>query len=491
MVHREEFLMVAHLTHDTAMIAWGAFFFEQERSEADARGFFDYKLLDDDDLRKKDRMKPWPVRRNGSIGQDAESYGAARVRIRTADTDWEDAWSGSATHCTITGLSPNTRYWYQVEVEGTAWGQAPRTFIVHDFNRGKFRDADAGQPYLYSFQTFPLPDQPTPPFTFAIIGDPGTGQRAQLLVARALVDCVERENIRFLLTTGDNIYMQGSLIQKAWGKLSGRTRMSGDEDDDWFTAFFLPYGHVLNRMPVFPSIGNHDSVETEEGDDLGQMLDNFYLPARFPEFAKKWGLGQPGPDAIFYRFRFGRDVEFVAVDTSFTEHASEHQTWGVRAPGDTAKQPPLLSPQHQEFVADTLRKPAALRFVYGHHPAFCVGPNHPDTPLVQRLAREFADESELIISIAGHEHNFQHHFDGRLHYILSGAAGKCSEVPHLPDPPANLCCHWSEPHFLLVKVDGEQVTVRAINGDGEVGQLVSTCNRPEHPNHEIAIARIG
>jgi hypothetical protein len=386
-------------------------------------------------------------------------------------------------------LKPNTRYWYQVQIDGKPWAQTPSSFEVHDFNRGRFRQNQDSRPFVYSFQTFPDPDQPASAFTFAIVGDPGSGTRTQLLLAQQLVRRVESDNIRFLLTCGDNIYMQGSLLQKGFAKLTGRTRMSGDEDDDWFTAFFLPYAHLWNRLPIFPAMGNHDSEETEEADDLGQVLDNFYMPARFPEFAKAWGLGQPGPDAIFYRFRFGSDVEFVAVDTSFTEHATLQQTWNTNPQQGGSRQPPLLSPQHRQFVAETLRRPAALRLVYGHHPPFCLGPHHPDTPLVQQLIKEVGAASGQVISLAGHEHNFQHHRDGNVHYLLSGAAGKSSAVPTRSPAPRPACCFNSESHFLLVTVERDQVKVRAIGSDGQPLRLNSTGNHSAHTNNEIVIPR--
>ena len=55
---------------------------------------------------------------------------------------------------------------------------------------------------------------------------------------------------------------------------------TGDEDDDWFFTFFQPYRYVINRIPVYPSIGNHDADETEQHDDRAQVEDNFYLRER-------------------------------------------------------------------------------------------------------------------------------------------------------------------------------------------------------------------
>ena len=55
---------------------------------------------------------------------------------------------------------------------------------------------------------------------------------------------------------------------------------TGDEDDDWFFTFFQPYRYVMNRIPVYPCIGNHDGDETEVNDDRDQIIDNFYLAER-------------------------------------------------------------------------------------------------------------------------------------------------------------------------------------------------------------------
>ena len=67
-------------------------------------------------------------------------------------------------------------------------------------------------------------------------------------------------------------------------------------------------------MPVCPSIGNHDTRETEECDDRGQVMDNFYLATRLAS-EEAAGRASVGP-GLFYRFRVASDVEFVCIDTS-------------------------------------------------------------------------------------------------------------------------------------------------------------------------------
>ena len=122
---------------------------------------------------------------------------------------------------------------------------------------------------------------------------PSTEKRRQLrgrAGARAGRDAYDA---RLILTTGDNIYASKRFL--LW------TGDSGDEDDDWFFTYFQPYRYVLNRIPVCPSIGNHDTQETEEHDDREQVMDNMYLRERLAgeEAAGRASVG-PG---LFYRFR--------------------------------------------------------------------------------------------------------------------------------------------------------------------------------------------
>ena len=100
-----------------------------------------------------------------------------------------------------------------------------------------------------------------------------TRAHRQQQVANALRQVVDQDDVRLILTTGDNIYAGRRILGVSIGG-------TGDEDDDWFFTYFQPYRYILNRIPVYPSIGNHDADETEEHDDRAQVEDNFYLRER-------------------------------------------------------------------------------------------------------------------------------------------------------------------------------------------------------------------
>ena len=139
----------------------------------------------------------------------------------------------------------------------------------------------AGRQYRNRFRTHPAPDQALgTPLTFAVIGDFGVGIRKSEPDEAAARDRrgaaawpSTQHDVRFVLTTGDNIYAGKRVLGLPIGD-------HGDEDDDWFFTFYQPYRYFLNRIPFYPSIGNHDSAETEERDDRDQVLDNFFLRER-------------------------------------------------------------------------------------------------------------------------------------------------------------------------------------------------------------------
>lgn len=493
-VHREEVLYVPHVDHNSALIAWGAFYLEERKSrEGDPAGSFRFQVLDDDDLKRAGRI-PGGIRERGSIGRNTTPFGPARVRLGTGSQriEW-GAWRevGNVPFTWIPDLQPGTRYYYQVEVAGRPWPTESWAIRMKDEHEGiAAPQAPAGP---FSFTTFPAPEEPSGKFSFAILGDPGTGDAAQQRVGRALADRIEPSGIRFVLTMGDNIYMKTKssgflrLLETGVRTVSGRMRMTGDEDDDWFASYFVPYRDVITRVPVFPCLGNHDSEHSEEDDDLAQLVDNLFLEERFPGYARDWRLDDRVIDTLFYRFRYGRDAEFIAVDTSFTDRQDGLETVFEMTRGK--RQPPMLAAPHREFIDALLAEEAPRwRVPFGHHPPYSLGPRHRDNPAVRSLAERFGRASPRHrVWFSGHEHNFQHHRDGDWHFLLSGAAGKCNKLRKGVPTGDRCCCHNSVQHFLLVTVTEEAMRIRLIDEEGETATLTPGNAFPRHEDQEILI----
>ena len=330
-----------------------------------------------------------------TIGKGAEGSGEAIVTIdgRTIPS--------SASWVRIDGLKPDTIYPYSVTLNRVVVASA-------------------------SIRTWPAKSDK---LTFFVIGDFGNGSRDQhALAARMEEERLRLEKsgqpVRFVLTTGDNIY----------GKLSA----SGAQDRDWEDKYFRPYGRTLLAIPFKAVLGNHDGNESEKRADLAACLDNFFMPDRW------------------YRFEYASFVEFIALDST------KNQPKGRAAPvflpgGDQSK-----------WLAATLAKPPLpWRIVALHHPLFTAGPNHP--PFIDAVPHWFlALRSAGVQTVfSGHEHNLQfserNAETGNIQFVVSGAGGELRDNSVRKKMAANHIASWSNRiHFLIVHITDKQMTIEPI-----------------------------
>jgi hypothetical protein len=81
------------------------------------------------------------------------------------------------------------------------------------------------------------------------------------------------------------------------------------------------------------------------------------------------------------------------------------------------------------------------------------------------------ERAGVRVVFSGHEHNFQHARTGGIHYFVTGAAGKL----RLGTPDRFEDAHtqsWSAAcHFLLARIEGDQMAVRAIAERGDTAGL--------------------
>ena len=428
-VHFEPYLYLAGLTHKSALIAWGGFYFKVARVERD------WKLIDDDDL---DTVHP---PRKSSIGASSFTYGPARVEVcDETGAIVAAAESATANHAWVAGLEADRVYSYRVVVNGREWAGGPRRDWLLGAAPGQQGLVESGRSYDNRFRTHPRPEQDAAA-TIGVIGDFGTGVRKrstegrrQREVAEALEKSVDRDGVRLLLTTGDNIYAGRSVLGLPLGS-------TGDEDDDWFFTFFQPYRYLINRIPVYPCIGNHDGNEAEANDDRDQIMDNLYLAERL-KGEEASGRASVGP-GLFYRFRLGSRIEFVCIDSSrrsllFGERFFRH-------------------PNHASFLRAAFPAPPESeplsplwRIPFAHHPPYCAGPMWGDSrssiehlvPLYRRSGVRFV--------LSGHEHNFQHAERDGIHYFVTGGAGKVRTGMPQGFASAGTVGWAPAAHFLLV-----------------------------------------
>lgn len=240
-----------------------------------------------------------------------------------------DLIPGTEHELTLTGLTPSTRYDYEVWVDGVA-----------------LAGGDSHQ-----FRTYPTAGQSSP-FRFFAWGDSGTGEVSQLAVAERLSR--EVDEATFSLILGDIIYYVG-------------------EPELYDARFFNPYGPLVRRQVIWPTIGNHDVGLDPLG---GPYLDAFRLPAN-----------NPANSELYYSFDYG-DAHFVCLDTHVNSFSS------------------VNAPQLQWAAADLAASTAKWKFVYFHVPPY-TGGTHADNPLIRDNILPVLEAAGVDVVFAGHSHVYE------------------------------------------------------------------------------------
>jgi 3',5'-cyclic AMP phosphodiesterase CpdA len=464
--YEEEYLFLGDLTHDSVLISWGKFFFNDKM-----------KLIKD----KKIHMLDGQFGRHTSIGANCESYGQITVEVLNSAGQIVQSKQTERTYAWVSGLLPDTEYTYQVFVsEGGArrkWAEGPLWFYDEEAKEL----IETTRRYKCKFRTFPDPASKKG-LVFAVLGDSGTGSDTQVRVAKALENAVAERGIRLVLMAGDTIY------SKSGG--------SGDDDFEWLTTYFQPYRTLIDCIPFFPCMGNHDTREGfsgffsgEKQEDRLTLYDNFLVDPRFVSELPPSREASISP-GLFYRFNYGADVEFICLDTSKeTEITSKrlfefghHKEWLNRALAN-----PLGSPQGNPN----------WRIPFCHHPPYCKGPQHDeDETRLRTDVIPICEEQGIRAFIAGHEHNIQC-IDSpnpdparRVRCLISGGGGgwRDSKPSKSTDGFMQSWGGNDRGHFLLITINGKQMTIEPVDWDGKPVPLFDVQGKTVPPEPIMVLA---
>ncbi|MBE0657583.1 MAG: metallophosphoesterase [Bryobacteraceae bacterium] len=349
--------------------------------------------------------------RGNTIGRDSISHGKAQLRVGDKVVETTKAWA------VADGLEPDRSYDYELTIDGRTAG------------KGRIR-------------TWPAKAASC---SFLVFGDFGNGSGDQRKIAEAMARVVKERAaterpIRFILSTGDNIY---SVIPGIW--LAG----SGDRDADWVPRFFAPYKEMLGSIPMYPILGNHDGNESEKRGDLDVYLDNFFFPGNRP--------------ARWYTFNFGGLIDFFALDTTRnTERGPKAPVW-------------LAGGEQHKWAERALRgSRAPWKLAYMHHPIFNAGPGHDEEKNYERM-KHFLDlfgETGVQAVFQGHEHNLQISRSNErghgIRFFVTGAGGELRRGDVRAKMESNNIEAWAaQRHFLIVDAGPDRLTVTAA-GDEEI-----------------------
>jgi hypothetical protein len=259
-------------------------------------------------------------------------------------------------------------------------------------------------------ETFPPPERGRPirdaSFEFVVIGDFGAGGSDMAAVSEDVRSWVERLHADALVTTGDNIYQDGS---------------PSEFDEAWHE----PYGWVRDSgVDVLASLGNHD-VRTSAGT---LVMDLFDMPDR-------WYVTSIG------------DADIFVLDAN-RPRDDEQLAW----------------------MKDALaRSDAVWKIAVFHQPAYSCSKHDGEDDVIAGWVPIFEQE-DVDLVLNGHDHNYQRFEEREgVTYVVTGGGGNpdlyaLDRCP--PGYPERVAGNDELHHFLVVQGSAARLRVRAIGVDG-------------------------
>jgi HEAT repeat protein/3',5'-cyclic AMP phosphodiesterase CpdA len=260
-------------------------------------------------------------------------------------------------------------------------------------------------------------------FSFAVFGDSRTSAEQSAGVGRQMAS----HNPRFLLHSGDLV-------------------SNGTVYEQWEEQFFTPLKEVINRIPIFPVLGNHE-----------QNSEHFY------NFF---------PSGSWYAFDYGNAL-FIALNTNAAsggfEPGSEQYAWLER----------------------TLSESSALwRIVWFHHPPYSSG-NHGCSMAQQEAFAPLFEQYQVDVVFNGHDHIYERSFPMRARrrddesgviYVVTGGGG--APLYHV-DAGEWTAFATSTHHCCIVSLDGPHLRWQTYDLNGDVVDYRWLCKDPAFVSEQI------
>jgi hypothetical protein len=239
---------------------------------------------------------------------------------------------------------------------------------------------------------------------FAVVGDTGTGGRAQYQVAERMAEAYGRFPFELVLMLGDNLY--------------------GDEDpEDYERKFERPYRPLLDAgVKFYASLGNHDD--------------------RQQRFYPLFNMG----GRLYYSFRAPRqEVRFFALESSYMDRRQVE--WVER---------------------ELERSTEAWKIVFMHHPLYSSGQRHGSNLALRRVLEPLFLRYDVSVVFAGHDHFYERVKPQQgIAYFVVGGSARLRRGNIREGSPLTARGFDTDNSFLLAEIDGDELFFQAIARTGE------------------------
>src|SRR5438552_5409002 len=199
---------------------------------------------------------------------------------------------------------------------------------------------------------------------FAIIGDNGTGDKAEYDIADKLKVAHEKFPFTFVVMMGDNLY-------------------GGEAPQDFDKKFEKPYKPLLDAgVKFYATLGNHDD------------------PARQISY-EKFNMG----GKHYYTFKPKEDVRFFSLDSNYMD--KKQLDW---------------------FEGELKASGSAWKIAYFHHPIYSSGEKHGSNLELRNAIEPVMVKYGVDVVMTGHEHFYEHIKPQQgINYFIIGSSGQLRE----------------------------------------------------------------
>ena len=283
-----------------------------------------------------------PVVHFGTNRNNLASFEGTSAAVDSSLTDGE---AYSYNHVTVTGLQPNTTYYYTVEKSGTE--TEVQTYTTGDFESAQI--LYVGDPQIGASKGQPQNGE-------ELVADSGAANTAArndgFAWDRTLDIAVEQNpGLDFVISAGDQV------------------NKTGQAKEEEYAGYLAP--DALASLPVATTIGNHDSLNPD-------YMYHFYNP-------NQTGYGETEAGGDYY-YSYGSGL-FIVLNTN-NYNVAEHEQ-AIR-----------------EAVASD--PDATFRIVTIHQDIYGSGLDHSDTDgmILRTQLTPIFDEYDIDVVLQGHDHTY-------------------------------------------------------------------------------------
>lgn len=241
---------------------------------------------------------------------------------------------------------------------------------------------------------------------FAVIGDTGTGDRAQYDVGAQMARSRKVFPFEFVIMVGDNMY-------------------GSERAQDFLKKFQLPYKALLDeRVQFHASLGNHDDTNQRFYQPFNMNGERYYT-------FKKDKPGSPG-------------VRFFALDSNYMQR--EQLAWLER----------------ELKAADS-----PWKIAFFHHPLYSSGARHGSEMDLRLQLEPLFVKYGMSVVFAGHEHFYERLKPQQgIYYFTQGGSAKL-RVGNITQTPMTALGFDTDYAFMLVEITGDTMHFQTLTRTGK------------------------